>query len=232
MSPPKLLERKARFLIPLLPRRERQVSAVEVAGELEWASARMLTGETYGDAASAAGRRASLPPDQIARLIRTYTERKREQRVIDFDDLLRLCIRGLETDTEFAAAQRWRFRHLFVDEFQDVNPLQFRLLKGWLGDRSTCVWWATRTRPSTPGTELMPAILDRFDHEFPGGDLVRLDDNYRSSPQILATANAVLTAGPGPPRPMTAHCRRRATAAGNDVRDRRGRGRRRRAGRP
>lgn len=202
---PALLERKARFLVPLLPRRERQVSAMEVAGELEWASARMVTSATYAEAAEASGRRPPLPPDQIARIIDGYRERKREKRVIDFDDLLRLCIRGLETDAEFAAAQRWRFRHLYVDEFQDVNPLQFRLLKGWLGDRTDLCVVGDPNQAIYAWNGADARFLDRFDHEFPGGELVRLDDNYRSSPQILATANAVLAAGPGEPRRLRPH---------------------------
>ena len=60
--------------------------------------------------------------------------------------------RALESDRDFAAAQRWRFRHLFVDEFQDVNPLQFRLLDAWRGDRPTSASSAIPTRRSTGGT--------------------------------------------------------------------------------
>jgi DNA helicase-2/ATP-dependent DNA helicase PcrA len=202
---PTLLERKARFLVPLLPRRERQVSAMEVAGELEWASARMVTAADYEEQAAAAGRRPPLPVDQMARIIDAYRERKREQRAIDFDDLLRLCIRGLESDAEFAAAQRWRFRHLFVDEFQDVNPLQFRLLRGWMGatDDLCVVGDPNQSIYGWNGADARH--LDRFLEDFPGGEIVRLDDNYRSSPQILATANAVLAGGPGAPRPLKAH---------------------------
>jgi len=202
---PTLLDRKARFLVPLLPRQKRRVSAMEVATELEWASARMVTADGYPEAADAAGRRPPLPPEQIARIIDGYGQRKREQRKIDFDDLLRLCIRGLETDTEFAAAQRWRFRHLYVDEFQDVNPLQFRLLKGWLGDRADLCVVGDPNQAIYAWNGADARYLDRFDHEFPGGELVRLDDNYRSSPQILATANAVLAAGPGAPRSLRPH---------------------------
>ena len=60
---------------------------------------------------------------------------KARRHVVDFDDLLAACASAIEGDPGFAAAQRWRFRHLFVDEFQDVNPLQFRLLEAWRGDR-------------------------------------------------------------------------------------------------
>ena len=85
--------------------------------------------------ATEAGRRPPVDPARMAELYQRYEEEKRRQRQVDFDDLLWLCTRAIETNDDFAAAQRWRFRHLFVDEFQDVNPLQFRLLNAWRGDR-------------------------------------------------------------------------------------------------
>ncbi len=69
----------------------------------------------------------------MAELYRRYEHDKARKGVVDFDDLLLLAVRALETDRAFAARQRWRFRHLFVDEFQDVNPAQQRLLDAWLG---------------------------------------------------------------------------------------------------
>ena len=73
-------------------------------------------------------------------MYRRYQEEKRKRGVIDFDDLIRLTAQALETDAEFAATQRWRFRHLFVDEFQDVSRAQLRLLRAWLAERDAlCV---------------------------------------------------------------------------------------------
>ena len=82
-----------------------------------------------------AGRRTAGRPGEMADLYQRYEDEKRARRLVDFDDLL-AALRPSDRDRrDFAAAQRWRFRHLFVDEFQDVNPLQFRLLERWLGDR-------------------------------------------------------------------------------------------------
>ena len=88
-------------------------------------------------------RRPPPPPDggppldgaEVGRIFARYEEARRERRLVDFDDLLRVCRRDLLRDPEFARAQRWRFQHLFVDEFQDVNPLQQALLDAWRGDR-------------------------------------------------------------------------------------------------
>ena len=90
----------------------------------------------YEAEAARCGRTPPLTLSVMASLYERYEEEKRRRKVVDFDDLLLLCARALETDDDFAASQRWRFQHLFVDEFQDVNPVQFRLLEGWRGTRS------------------------------------------------------------------------------------------------
>ena len=100
-----------------------------------WAKARRIRPEAYPDAAEAAERNLPLPPPTVARIFREYEEVKEEKRMVDFDDLLDQCRRALATNKRFAEAQRWRFRHLYVDEFQDVNPLQFQLLDAWLDGR-------------------------------------------------------------------------------------------------
>ncbi|MFN2503791.1 MAG: UvrD-helicase domain-containing protein, partial [Acidimicrobiales bacterium] len=142
--PPALLERKVRLLAPLLPRRTTPgpngrpapwVQPADVATEIEWAKARMITPAAYEQALAATGRRPGLPAAVLAEVYQRYEDEKRRRRLVDFDDLVILCAEALETDAGFAAAQRWRFRHLFVDEFQDVNPAQYRLLEGWRGGR-------------------------------------------------------------------------------------------------
>ncbi|HVF13453.1 MAG TPA: UvrD-helicase domain-containing protein, partial [Acidimicrobiales bacterium] len=136
--PPALLDRKVRLLRSLLPPAGRGAGpqAADVAGEIEWAKSRLIPPAGYEVAASAAGRRPPVPRSTMATLYDRYEQEKAKRHLVDFDDLLVLCAHALEHDRTFAAAQRWRFRHLFVDEFQDVNPSQFRLLEGWRGDRS------------------------------------------------------------------------------------------------
>jgi DNA helicase-2/ATP-dependent DNA helicase PcrA len=128
----------------------------------------------------------------VASIYERYEHEKRRRGLVDFDDLLVLCARALETDREFAAAQRWRFRHLFVDEFQDVNPAQFRLLRGWLGDRRDLCVVGDPNQGIFSWNGADVGFLTEFPRHFPGATVVRLDDNYRSSPEILAVANTVL----------------------------------------
>ena len=190
---PALLERKVRVLAPLLPRRSAaDVQPADVAAEIEWAKARMVPPGGYEHEAAAAGRRPPLPAPAVAALYRRYEEEKLRRGLLDFDDLLVACAVALETDAEFAASQRWRFRHLFVDEFQDVNPVQFRLLRAWLGARPDMFVVGDPNQAIYAWNGADPSFLARFGDHFPGASVVRLDDNYRSSPQVLEVANAVL----------------------------------------
>ena len=196
---PALLDRKVRIIAPLLGAGTAKGSvaamAADVAGEIEWAKARLVTADHYEAAAELAGRTSPLTHAQVAAKYRQYEEEKRRRGLVDFDDLLALCASAIESDPDFAAAQRWKFRHLFVDEFQDVNPAQFRLLQAWLGNnRDLCVVGdPNQAIYSWNGAD--PTLLTRFDRRFRGAATVNLQDNYRSTPQILAVANAVLADG-------------------------------------
>jgi DNA helicase-2/ATP-dependent DNA helicase PcrA len=194
--PPTLLESKVRLLARILPRG--RFIAADVAGEIEWAKARLVSTSRYAEAAVAAGRRPPLGYDELADVYRRYEDEKRRRGLVDFDDLLWECIQVLEDDPEQAAALRWRYRHLFVDEFQDVNRLQHRLLEAWRGDRlDLCVVGdPNQAIYGWNGADLR--LLTGFTERFPGAEVVVLDLNYRSTPQILAVANAVLRGGPRP----------------------------------
>ncbi len=195
IQPPTLLDRKVGFVARLLPAAAKDVPAVDVVAEIEWAKARMVEPDGYAAAATAAGRRPPLDPAEVARVFARYEDARRERRLVDFDDLLRVCRRDLLRDPEFAAAQRWRFQHLFVDEFQDVNPLQQALLDAWRGDRLDLCVVGDPNQAIYAWNGADPEALRRFPKRFPSAEVVRLTENYRSSPQILAVANAVLLGG-------------------------------------
>jgi DNA helicase-2/ATP-dependent DNA helicase PcrA len=205
--PPALVDRKVRLLAPLLAgHRSATVQPADVATEIEWAKARFVGPAHYEAEAGAAGRKPALTLSVMASLYERYEEEKRRKGLVDFDDLLLLCARALQTDEGFASGQQWRFRHLFVDEFQDVNPVQFRLLEGWLGDRRDLCVVGDPNQAIFGWNGADARYLTDFGSRFPGAEVVRLDDNYRSSPQILAVADAVLTAAPDrPSRPLRAN---------------------------
>jgi DNA helicase II / ATP-dependent DNA helicase PcrA len=204
--PPALLPRKAGLLGRLLERRglAGDVRPGEVAVEIEWAKARLVGPEGYVEAAAAAGRRPPVDVGEVGVLYRAYEDEKRRRGQVDFDDLLLRCARRLESDPEAAARQRWRFRHLFVDEFQDVNPLQARLLEAWRGDRPDLCVVGDPDQAIYAWNGADAGLLLDFPRRFRGGHTVVLADNFRSTPQVLAVAGAVLgarAAGAGPLRP-------------------------------
>ena len=189
---PGLLDRKGRVLGPLLAR---GMQLADAAGEIEWAKARLIGPSAYADAAVAAGRRPPKPPAEMAALYKRYEDEKRKRGVVDFDDLLWLCTLEIERDTIFAGAQRWRFRHLFVDEFQDVNPLQLRLLDAWRGGRDDLCVVGDPNQAIYGWNGADATALTQFERRYPGGSTVALPRNYRSSPQVLTIANRILDAG-------------------------------------
>jgi DNA helicase-2/ATP-dependent DNA helicase PcrA len=200
---PTLLTRKGRLLGDLLtgPGGGRGgMTVAQLAGEIEWAKARLVGPAGYVEAVASAKRRPPAPAERVADLYARYEEEKQRRRFVDFDDLLRLCSHLLETDPSFAATQRWRFRHLYVDEFQDVNPLQMQLLEAWRGGRwDLCV--VGDPHQAIYGWNGADAgFLEGFSRHYPPAEVVTLDRNYRSTPQVLAAAADVLVAARVPDR--------------------------------
>jgi DNA helicase II / ATP-dependent DNA helicase PcrA len=202
MRAPTLAESKIRLIAPLLgSNRPANVAPIDVASEIEWAKARLLTPATYAAEVERIGRRPPLGVGAMAQIFRRYEEEKRRKGVVDFDDLLVLAVQAMETDKAFATRQRWRFRHLFVDEFQDVNPVQQRLLDAWAGVSQVtqvvrdvvdlCVVGdPNQAIYAWNGAD--PRFLTEFTSRFPGAETISLIDNYRSTPEILTVADAVL----------------------------------------
>jgi len=206
-EPPTLLDRKGRLLVELAPRvpgKAARAVAGDLATEIEWAKARMITPDTYPDAVVAAARRPPVRTELVAEVYAAYEHRKQRSGLVDFDDLLALCARAIEHDSGFAATQRWRFRHLFVDELQDVNPLQFRLLEAWRGDRYdvTAVGDPQQAIYGWNGADA-GFLLDIHRH-WPPAEVIQLTHSYRSTPQILRAAATVLRAARQPAQDVRA----------------------------
>ena len=201
---PTLLDRKGRLLTRILGNTKR-VRPAELAVEIEWAKARLVTPDGYADAVRRVDRRSLVEPERVAEWYRSYEAEKRKRALIDFDDLLARCADLIERDPSFAAAQRWRFRHLFVDEYQDVNPLQERLLRAWLGDRTDLCVVGDSNQAIYGWNGADAGFLEDFARHHPGAETIELRDSYRSTPQVLAVAGAVLAGGQPSARTLVAH---------------------------
>ncbi len=225
VRPPELLERKVGFVARLMGTGRNSTAPLDVVAEIEWAAARRVAPDTYAAQAALARRQPPLDLDRVAEIYDRFMTEKRRRRLVDFDDLLRLAARDLAADPVYASARHWRFRHLFVDEFQDVNPLQHALLSAWLGPESDLCVVGDPNQAIYAWNGADAQYLIDFDRWFPGGESVTLEDNYRSTPQVLTVANAVLAAGrsvpihlrphrpEGPMPSVTEHADERAEAA-------------------
>ncbi len=183
-----------------LRRVPRRGAAQEVAGEIDWARARQVGPPAYPGAAAAAGRRTSLAPAEVAELYQRYEALKRDRRVIDFDDLLSLVVAEMARDGAYADAVRWRYRHLFVDEYQDVNPLQQALLEAWRGGRPDLCVVGDPQQAIYGWNGADGRWLGDFTAHHPGATVVHLRRSHRSTPQIVGLGHTVLTgSGEGGP---------------------------------
>jgi DNA helicase-2/ATP-dependent DNA helicase PcrA len=165
----------------------------DLTAEIDWAKAVLVTPEQYPQRALAAGRAIAQPADTVAQLYAEYERAKRRSGQVDFADLLLLMIAGMEERADVTEEIRSRYRHFVVDEYQDVSPLQQRLLGCWLGERDDlCVVGdANQTIYSFAGAT--PEHLLNFRRRFPSAVLVRLYRDYRSTPQVVGLANKLVT---------------------------------------
>lgn len=171
----------------------------DVAGEIEWAKASLIGPEQYPAAVAADGRDIPLDAAKLAEVYAGYEALKArgEVAMLDFDDLLLHTAAAIENDAAVAAEFRDRYRCFVVDEYQDVTPLQQRVLSAWLGDRDdlTVVGDANQTIYSFTGAS--PRYLLDFTRRFPEAALVRLERDYRSTPEVVSLANRVIAAARG-----------------------------------
>ncbi len=192
-GPGRILATKALMLRQIgngLPRPYRFRPAGDLATEVEWAKNRRLTPESYrrelGD------HEPPIPADLMARVFRDYERRKADSGLIDFEDLLELCVRMYEEDEFALAALRERYRGFTVDEYQDVNLLQQSLLELWLGESGEVCAVGDDYQSIYGFTGASPEWLLGLAKRFPAATVVRLEANYRSSPQVLALANRLV----------------------------------------
>ncbi|MGW0436301.1 ATP-dependent DNA helicase UvrD2 [Micromonospora sp. NPDC003197] len=192
---PELLDSKVRLVTLAAARaglRTDRAAARDLAGEIEWAKSSLVEPDEYVVAAAKALRETPHEPARVAEVFTAYERIKRSNGVIDFEDMLRAAVWGIEDHPDVAEQIRSQYRHFVVDEYQDVNPLQQRLLDAWLGGRDdlTVVGDASQTIYSFTGAT--STYLIDFPRQRRDTLVVRLVRDYRSTPQVVGLANAVI----------------------------------------
>lgn len=194
---PVLIQDRRRLIGEVLgPRPSSDISTI--AAEIDWARARNLSSGQYASARQSAARRSAASSEDVVRVMSEIAALKRKRGIIDLDDLLTLSIETLAADPEFAASTRWKLRHFYVDEAQDLNPLQTALLTAWLDDRDDLTLVGDPSQAIFGFNGADPRLLMDLDTRFPGIEIVRLSTNYRCTPEIVTAGLSVLSRGTDP----------------------------------
>ncbi|GAA3075863.1 ATP-dependent DNA helicase UvrD2 [Streptomyces roseofulvus] len=192
---PRLVERKVQLVAEAAARCRIRLDRNElrdVTSEIEWAKVTQTVPADYPAAVARARRDSPRDPAEIGQLYAMYEQLKGERSVIDFEDVLLLTVGILQDRPDIAEQIRRQYQHFVVDEYQDVSPLQQRLLEEWLGERdSLCVVGdASQTIYSFTGAT--PDHLLDFRTRHPHATVVKLVRDYRSTPQVVHLANGLL----------------------------------------
>ncbi|MDJ0321452.1 ATP-dependent DNA helicase UvrD2 [Pseudarthrobacter sp. PS3-L1] len=194
---PQLLDHKA-SIIAEAARRLRlstdRASIRDLASEIEWAKVSMLTPANYLEKAQGRGTPGGFDLTAVARVFQSYEDVKTDRNVIDFEDVLLITVGILQEDPKVAATVREQYRHFVVDEYQDVSPLQQRLLELWLGGRDELCVVGDASQTIYSFTGASPRHLLEFKARYPDAGMVKLIRDYRSTPQVVKLANELLAA--------------------------------------
>ncbi|MBM7051069.1 MULTISPECIES: ATP-dependent helicase [unclassified Rothia (in: high G+C Gram-positive bacteria)] len=166
----------------------------DLAAQIEWAKVKVLTPDTLLPHLEGRALPNNMSALDLVRLYRTYEELKDERHLIDFEDVLLLAVSFLEDDETIAAAVRSQYRHFVVDEYQDVSPLQQRLLTAWLGNRNDLCVVGDASQTIYSFTGATSRFLTEFRTRYENAQQVKLVRDYRSTHTVVELANTLLNA--------------------------------------
>lgn len=168
-----------------------RVPISEALAEYEWMQARALTVDTYVGAAAAA-RRGVSSPDELVKLFAEYEKLKKLRGVLDIGDLLTRTTDELNRSVDYRSTVHWRYRHLLVDEAQDMNPQQFAFFEALRGGRRDVFIVGDPLQAIYGWNGADPSLFDTMPTKLGGATVVHLRNNYRCSPVIVAAGLHVL----------------------------------------
>jgi DNA helicase-2/ATP-dependent DNA helicase PcrA len=200
---PELLTTKSRFITEAivraglgdsLPVTSREFLR-DISSEIEWAKVSMISPEDYVDETKGRSERNRLTSGQIAQIYSAYQSLMRQEHSIDFEDVLLLTTAMVEQERDVRERVHDQYRFFTVDEYQDVSPLQQRLINAWLGNRQEICVVGDPAQTIYSFAGATPVFLNSFTQRFPNAQVVRLTTGYRSTPEIIFTANNILRSG-------------------------------------
>ena len=192
---PSLVENKLRLVATAASRSRLstdRTSLRDLASEIEWAKTTLATPDDYPARAKTAGREPPFEPAAVAAVYASYESAKQRDGALDFEDLLLVTAYAIEEHPDVARQIRGQYRHFVVDEYQDVNPLQQRLLDAWLGGRAEICVVGDPNQTIYSFTGADPDYLLGFADRYADAEVVKLERDYRSTPQVVALANRLI----------------------------------------
>ncbi|MEO5899543.1 MAG: ATP-dependent helicase, partial [Ilumatobacteraceae bacterium] len=171
------------------------VPPFQALADVDWARARLVDAADYEAACRRERRRSTVPVSKLTDVAAAYERLKKRRGVIDFDDLLERTLGAMRSDPVFAEAVGWRFRHFYVDEAQDLNPLQHALLESWRNGRPDICLVGDPRQAIYGWNGADHTTLAEVEVRYPGVTVLTLTTNYRCTPQVVRAGAAALAAG-------------------------------------
>jgi DNA helicase-2/ATP-dependent DNA helicase PcrA len=200
---PDLLTTKSGFLTEAIKRAQLQGELSitsrdllrDIATEIEWAKVSQVAPSDYLSESQKRTVKPRINPEQLAKVYTAYESVKHQERAIDFEDVLLLTTAMIEEEREVRERVQDQYRFFSVDEYQDISPLQQRLINAWLGSREELCVVGDPAQTIYSFAGATPVFLNSFTQRFPEAEVVRLTTGYRSTPEIIFTANSILRKG-------------------------------------
>ena len=167
----------------------------DIASEIEWAKVSQVAPSDYIDEISKRMQKPRVLPEQMVQIYTAYETVKKQELAIDFEDVLLLCAAMLEEEREVRERVQDQYRYFTIDEYQDISPVQQRLINAWLGKRDDICVVGDPAQTIYSFAGATPVFLNTFTQRFPDAEVIRLSTGYRSTPEITFAANALLRHG-------------------------------------
>ena len=167
----------------------------DIASEIEWAKVSQVAPSDYIDEISKRMQKPRVLPEQMVQIYTAYESVKKQELAIDFEDVLLLCAAMLEEEREVRERVQDQYRYFTIDEYQDISPVQQRLINAWLGKRNDICVVGDPAQTIYSFAGATPVFLNTFTQRFPDAEVIRLSTGYRSTPEITFAANALLRHG-------------------------------------
>ena len=164
----------------------------DIATEIEWAKVSQVAPIDYLDQVNARQMKPRVKAEHIAAIYVAYESLKKQELAIDFEDVLLLTSAMLEQERTVRERVQDQYRYFTVDEYQDISPIQQRLINAWLGTRKDICVVGDPAQTIYSFAGATPVFLNTFTQRFPEAEVIRLSTGYRSTPEITFAANALL----------------------------------------